>query len=279
MTMDKESSETLADRRRVEDAYALVNAIWKTQGAGAALRYCHHLPHGRALPLGLDLAEIDRVLASIGSFYRAGFRDWPTQWFKAGDEYLDRGRTALANGYKETAAQMLFGASCCYHLAGYMHHDIGRLLPETEKSLLRAAEIYWEAAPYFCPPSHRVEILIWRGDPACFSASSTWYRKPPVCGHGRRGELQQNQHACRVGLLSCPRHCCARHGWAWAGRIPGTHRPALAHRGFRSRMQCGGGLAATRRASSTASASVSTGVPLAGCSRSMRSLKKKDSRR
>lgn len=158
MTTNNESPETLADRRRVEEGYALVNAIWKSQGAAAALKYCHHLPHGRALPLGLDLAEIDRVLASIGSFYRDGFRDWPTQWFKAGDEYLERGRKALAHGHKETAAQMLFGASCCYHLAGYMHHDIGRLLPETQQSLSRAAEIYWEAAPYFSPPSHRAEI-------------------------------------------------------------------------------------------------------------------------
>lgn len=158
MTVIEDSPETLADRRRVEEGYALVNAIWKSQGAEAALRYCHHLPHGRALPLGLDLAEINRILAGIRSFYRDGFHDWPTQWFKAGDEYLERGRTALANGYKETAAQMLFGAASCYHLAGYMHHDIGRLLPETLQSFSRAAEVYWEAAPYFTPPALRIEI-------------------------------------------------------------------------------------------------------------------------
>ena len=67
-----ESEETLADRRKVEAGYALVNAMWKTQGAAATLRYVHHLPHGRALPLGLDLAEIDRVIASCDSFYRGG---------------------------------------------------------------------------------------------------------------------------------------------------------------------------------------------------------------
>ena len=44
--------------------------MWKTQGAAAVLRYVHHLPHGRALPLGLDLAELDRVIASVDSFYR-----------------------------------------------------------------------------------------------------------------------------------------------------------------------------------------------------------------
>jgi 2,6-dihydroxypseudooxynicotine hydrolase len=154
----KESADTLADRRKVEEGYALVNAMWKTQGAATVLRYVHHLPHGRALPLGLDFAEVDRVIASVDSFYRGGYRDWPTQWFKAGDQYVDRGDKALANGHRQTAAQMLFSAAACYHLAGYMHHDIGRLLPETKRSMLRAVEIYWEAAPLFSPPSVLLEV-------------------------------------------------------------------------------------------------------------------------
>ena len=158
MTTENETAETLADRRKVEEGYALVNAMWKTQGAAAVLRYVHHLPHGRALPLGLDLAELDRVIASVDSFYRGGHRDWPTQWFKAGDQYFERGRKALANGHRQTAAQMLLSAAVCHHLAGYMHHDIGRLLPETRQSMLRAVEIYWEAAPLFSPPSALVEV-------------------------------------------------------------------------------------------------------------------------
>ena len=158
MTTENETAETLADRRKVEEGYALVNAMWKTQGAAAVLRYVHHLPHGRALPLGLDLAELDRVIASVDSFYRGGYRDWPTQWFKAGDQYSERGRRALASGHRQTAAQMLLSAAVCHHLAGYMHHDIGRLLPETRQSMLRAVEIYWEAAPLFSPPSVLVEV-------------------------------------------------------------------------------------------------------------------------
>jgi dienelactone hydrolase len=158
VTTENETAETLADRRKVEEGYALVNAMWKTQGAAAVLRYVHHLPHGRALPLGLDLAELDRVIASVDSFYRGGHRDWPTQWFKAGDQYFERGRKALANGHRQTAAQMLLSAAVCHHLAGYMHHDIGRLLPETRQSMLRAVEIYWEAAPLFSPPSALAEV-------------------------------------------------------------------------------------------------------------------------
>jgi 2,6-dihydroxypseudooxynicotine hydrolase len=158
VTTENETAETLADRRKVEEGYALVNAMWKTQGAAAVLRYVHHLPHGRALPLGLDLAELDRVIASVDSFYRGGHRDWPTQWFKAGDQYFERGHGALANGRRQTAAQMLLSAAVCHHLAGYMHHDIGRLLPETRQSMLRAVEIYWEAAPLFSPPSALAEI-------------------------------------------------------------------------------------------------------------------------
>jgi 2,6-dihydroxypseudooxynicotine hydrolase len=155
---DEPTAETLADRRLIEDAYARVNAMWKTQGATATLRYVHHLPHGRALSLGLELSEIDRIIASCDSFYRGGYRDWPTQWFKAGDQYLERGRKALADNYRQTAAQMMFTAAACYHLGGYMHHDIGRLLPEEKHSMLRAVEIYWEAAPLFSPPSALVEI-------------------------------------------------------------------------------------------------------------------------
>ncbi len=46
MTIESESAETLADRKTVEAGYAFVNAMWKTQGAVATLRYVHHLPHG-----------------------------------------------------------------------------------------------------------------------------------------------------------------------------------------------------------------------------------------
>jgi dienelactone hydrolase len=157
LSTENETAETLADRRRVEDGYALVNAIWKTQGAAAALRYCHHVPYGRALPLGLDLAEVDRIIASMNSFY-GGTRDWPTQWFKAGDEYVERAHQAETRGHRETATQMLFSAACFYHLAGYMHHDIGRLLPVARQSMARAAEVYWQAAPHFRPPAIRVDV-------------------------------------------------------------------------------------------------------------------------
>ena len=45
-TSGQPSAETLADRRLIEDGYARVNAMWKTQGPVATLRYVHHLPHG-----------------------------------------------------------------------------------------------------------------------------------------------------------------------------------------------------------------------------------------
>ena len=153
MTEEEESAETLADRRKVRKGMSSSTPYGRPRERQLPCGTCHHLPHGRALPLGLDLAEIDRIIAGMDSFYRGGYRDWPTQWFKAGDEYLERGRKAQDDGHMQTAAQMLFSAASCYHLAGYMHHDIGRLLPETRRSMLRAVEIYWEAAPHFSPPA------------------------------------------------------------------------------------------------------------------------------
>lgn len=196
MLTEKESAQTLADRERVDEGYALANAIWKSHGAAAALRFAHQPPHGRVLQLGLDLAEVDRIIAGVGSFYQPGFNDWPTQWFKAGDQYLERGRKAVGSGYRETAAQMLFSAAACYHMAGYMHHDIGRLLPIEQQSLARAAEVYWEAAPYFSPPAERVEIPF--GDttlPAFFRLPPGVERPPCVVLFGGANSNRINMHA------------------------------------------------------------------------------------
>ena len=192
---DENSAETIADRARVEQGYALVNAIWKTQGAAAALRYCHHLPHGRALPLGLDLAEIDRVIAGMSSFY-GGASDWPTQWFKAGDDYMERARQAEARGHRETATQLLFSAAAFYHLAGYMHHDIGRLLPVARQSMARAAEVYWLAAPHFRPPALRIAVPF--GDailPAFLRLPPGVTRPPCVIMIGGANSNKINMHA------------------------------------------------------------------------------------
>ena len=201
MTTEHESTETLADRKIVEDGYARVNAMWKTQGAIATLRYVHHLPHGRALPLGLDLAELDRVIASCDSFYRGGHRDWPTQWFKTGDQYIERGRKALANGHRETAGQMLFTAAVCYHLAGYMHHDLGRLLPETKHSFMRAVEIYWEAAPYSVAAAASDRGSLRWHDAAAILARTARRRAAALRRPDRRCQFQHDQHARRVGVL------------------------------------------------------------------------------
>ena len=131
--------ETLADRRKVQEGMSVVNAIWKTQGAAVALRYVHHLPHGRALPWnrsGRDRSIIAAWTASTAEVTATGRRSGSrpvTNILSAGGKH----RTTVI---MQTAAQMLFSAASCYHLAGYMHHDIGRLLPETRRSMLRAVE-------------------------------------------------------------------------------------------------------------------------------------------
>ena len=92
---------------------------------------------------------------------------------------------------------MLFSAASCYHLAGYMHHDIGGgLLPEAHRSMARAAEIYWEAAPYFSPPAHHVEIPF--GDttlPAFLRLPPLVERPPCVIMIGGANSNKINMHA------------------------------------------------------------------------------------
>ena len=201
-----ESAETLADRQKVQDAYERVNAMWKTQGGPATLRYVHHLPHGRALPLGLDLAEVDRVIAQ----HRQLLPRRPSRLAEPvvqGRRPVSRARPQGAgDGHRQTAGQMLFTGAVCYHLAGYMHHDIGRLLPETRHSMLRAVEIYWEAAPLLplAPIADRDSLRRHRA--AAVPAAAAQCRAPALRDPDRRRELQHDQHARRVGLLPRPRH-------------------------------------------------------------------------
>ena len=194
--VEKDFMQLPADRQKIDEGYALVNAIWKSHGAATALRFAHQPPYGRVLQLGLDLAEVDRIIAGVGSFYQPGFNDWPTQWFKAGDQYLERGRKSVASGYRQTAAQMLFSAAACYHMAGYMHHDIGQLLPVELESLTRAAHAYWEAAPYFSPPAARIQIPF--GDatlPAFLRLPRDVDRPPCVVLFGGANSNRINMHA------------------------------------------------------------------------------------
>lgn len=193
---DTDFVQSPADRQKIDEGYALVNAIWKSHGAATALRFAHQPPYGRVLQLGLDLAEVERIIAGVGSFYQPGANDWPTQWFKAGDQYLERGRKAAADGHRQTAGQMLFSAAACYHMAGYMHHDIGRLLPIEQRSLALAAETYWEAAPCFSPPAERIPIPF--GDttlPAFLRLPHGVERPPCVVLFGGANSNRINMHA------------------------------------------------------------------------------------
>ena len=95
-----ESAETLADRRKVQEGYALVNAMWKTQGAAATLRYVHHLPHGRALGSGSSFrkstgssqAATASIAAAIATGQRNGSRPATSTWSAA----ARRWRAAIA---------------------------------------------------------------------------------------------------------------------------------------------------------------------------------------
>ncbi len=125
---------------------------------------------------------------------------------------------------RETAAQMLFSAAACYHLAGYMHHDIGRLLPETQRSMLRAVEIYWEAAPLFDPPAELAEVPFDDTTLRPFLRLPRGVAASALRDPDRRRQFQHDQHARGRGLLSRARHGHGRSRWAGAGRVPRAHR-------------------------------------------------------
>ena len=95
------------------------------------------------------------MIASCAASTRGGYRDWPTQWFKAGEEYLERGarrwRADTADRRPDDVPRPLAAitspATCITTSAG---------CAETRHSMLRAVEIYWEAAPLLSPPLLRL---------------------------------------------------------------------------------------------------------------------------
>jgi len=89
---------------------------------------------------------------------RASLRDW-SEWFGfwsgRGEAYAALGGEALAAGRRQSAAELLWSASMCWHYAQYLwFHDPA----DRDAGQMRKAALYREAAPLFPVPAERFDL-------------------------------------------------------------------------------------------------------------------------
>lgn len=156
-SLTPEILERLRDQIAVDGAFQRLNHLWKIHGL-KALTPLYAPPHSRAEFMGMEYAEIERVISRIKTFYSDGIgHDWIAEWNRAGDEYLERAREAAARGRRETAGDMYLIATAGYFCGAFCVFGFEEL-PPREAIHRRAVETYKEGAQYFRPPARRVDI-------------------------------------------------------------------------------------------------------------------------
>ena len=149
--------ERRLDRLRVDQAYERLNHLWALHGS-ATIGSIYQYPGPRANVMGLDDAEVDRVVRGIQTFFAWGENhDWIHEWTGAGHEYARRADEAMAAGHRVTAGEMWRLASACYFFGWYIHNHFVPI-PARDRAQALCIEAYRKAAPLLVPPSERVEI-------------------------------------------------------------------------------------------------------------------------
>ena len=212
---------------------------------------------------GSSLASTASTAAAIATGRHNGSRRASSTWSAA----ARRWRAVT----RETAGQMLLSAAVCYHLAGYMHPRHRPPAARDQASMLRAVEIYWEAAPHFSPPSVPVEDSVRRHDAAAVPAAAarTWSARRASILIGGANSNMINMHAVSEYYLDRGMAALGLDG-PGQGEFRARTGRALARQGLRSCAERGSRLARAGRPGRRQAASASTGGPPGRCWRSMR---------
>jgi 2,6-dihydroxypseudooxynicotine hydrolase len=146
----------LEDRLRVIEAYARLNHLWSIHGI-QALAALYGTPHGRTQTVGMDNAEVDRIIGGIRGFITGLPDDWLWSWTRAGDQWDARAEDALARGKTRTASGQGLIAAICHHVGEMMVYSLGEV-PGRHEVALKCAASYRRVAEYFDPPSRRIDV-------------------------------------------------------------------------------------------------------------------------
>lgn len=157
MTAAPDDLQARLDRMRVDQSYERLNHLWALNGP-AAIGSIYQYAGPRANVLGMDDAEVDRILRGVNTFFAWGTRhDWIQEWTKAGDEYAKRADAAMAAGHSVTAGETWRLASACYFFGWYIHNHLVPI-PARDRAQALCINAYRKAAPHLLPPSERVDI-------------------------------------------------------------------------------------------------------------------------
>jgi 2,6-dihydroxypseudooxynicotine hydrolase len=146
----------LEDRLRIDEAHARLNHLWAIHGI-QALSALYGTPHGRTQTVGMDNAEVDRIISGIRGFITGLPDDWLSSWTRAGDQWDTRAADALERGKTQTAAGHGLIAAMCHHVGEMMVYSLGEI-PGRHEAALKCAASYRAVAEHFEPPSQRIEV-------------------------------------------------------------------------------------------------------------------------
>lgn len=116
--------------------------------AAASAKLPLHL--GRFLLDGIQYQDFLDICESVKTI-----DDWCPQWMQKGLSYEKIAEEALAAGNTVTAGETFWRASMCYHYGQYLEWHNKSLKKD---AVDRKVETFKRGAPYFVPPSERVEI-------------------------------------------------------------------------------------------------------------------------
>jgi dienelactone hydrolase len=191
----------LEDRMRVAEAHARLNHLWAIHGV-QALAALYGTPHGRTQTVGMDNAEVDRIIAGIRGFITGLPDDWLSSWTRAGEQWDERANDAVTRGKTQTAAGHGLISAMCYHVGEMMVYSLGEV-PGRHEAALKCANSYRRVAEYFDPPSERIVVQFCENRlPGYLRVPRGVDRAPCVILTGGANSVKEELHAVTDQLLA-----------------------------------------------------------------------------